>query len=47
MGCMEVIKEPLTSDPRSNLMNYVKFTVFIAASIAAKRYLEDQKILPP
>ena len=28
-------------------MNYVKFTaVIIAASIALKKYLEDQKILP-
>ena len=42
----KVIKEPMTSDPSSNLMNYVKFTVVIAASIAAKDYLEKQKILP-
>ena len=41
----KVIKEPMTSDPSSNLMNYVKFTVVVAASIAADRYLEDQKIL--
>lgn len=41
-----VIKEPMTSDPSSNLMNYVKFTLVIAGSIAAKKYLEEQKILP-
>ena len=27
-------------------MNYVKFTAVMAASIALKKYLEDQKILP-
>ena len=41
----KVIKEPMTSDPSSNLMNYVKFTVVIAA-LATKDYLEKQKILP-
>ena len=42
----KVIKEPMTSDPSSNLMNYVKFTVVIAASLATKGYLEKQKIMP-
>ena len=42
----KVIKELMTSDPSSNLMNYVKFTVVIAASIATRRYVEEQKILP-
>ena len=37
----KVIKEPMISDPSSNLMNYVKFTVVIAASIAVKQYLEN------
>ena len=32
----------MTSDPSSNLMNYVKFTVVIAASLATKD-LEKQK----
>ena len=41
----KVIKEPMISDPSSNLMKYVKFTVVIAASMAAKQYLEDEKIL--
>ena len=40
------INESMTSDPSSNLMNYVKFTVVIAASLATKDYLEKQKILP-
>ena len=42
----KVIKEPVTSDPSSNLMNYVKFTAVITASLATKDYLEKQKILP-
>ena len=42
----EVVKENLTQDPSSNVMNYVKFTAVMVASIAAKEYLEDQKILP-
>ena len=42
----KVIKEPFTSDPSSNVMNYVKFTAVMAGSIALKKYLEDQKILP-
>ena len=40
----KVIKEPMTSNLSPNLMNYVKFTVMIAASIEAKQYLEDQNI---
>ena len=42
----EVMKENLTSDPSSNIMNYVKFTAVMAVSIAVKQYLEDKKILP-
>ena len=35
----------MTSDPSSNLMNYVKFIIVIAASIRGKTAdLEDQKI---
>ena len=41
----KVAKENLTPDPSSNVMNYVKFTAVMATSIAAKKYLEDQKIL--
>jgi len=40
------VKENFTSDPSSSFMNYVKFTVVVAGSIALKGYLEDQKILP-
>ena len=42
----KVVKESLTSDPSSSFMNYIKFTVIVAGSIALKGYLEDQKILP-
>ena len=45
-GAKKVVKENFTQDPSSNVMNYVKFTAVMAASIAAKKYLEDQKILP-
>ncbi|MCV6577083.1 MAG: hypothetical protein OIF58_15260 [Cohaesibacter sp.] len=40
-------KEDFTSDPSSSAMNYAKFTVVMAGSIALKRYLEDQKSSPP
>ena len=39
-------KENFTADPSANVMNYVKFTAAMAVSIALKKYLEDQKILP-
>ena len=42
----KVVKENLTTDPSSNVMNYAKFTAVMAGSIALKKYLEDQKILP-
>ena len=42
----KVIKENLTGDPSTSLMNYAKFTAVMAGSIALKKYLEDQKILP-
>ena len=42
----KVFKEPMTSDPSTDLMNYVKLRVVVAASLATKQYLEDQKILP-
>ena len=37
----KILKEDLTKDPSANVMNYV-----MAGSIALKKYLEDQKILP-
>ena len=42
----KVLKENLTQDPSSDVMNFVKFTAVMAGSIALKKYLEDQKILP-
>ena len=36
---IKVIKESMTSDPSSNLICYVKFTLAIAAPIATKLYL--------
>ena len=42
----KVAKEKFTSDPSNSAMNYVKFTAVMASSIALKKYLEDQKILP-
>ena len=42
----KVVKENLSSDPSSSAMNYVKFTAVMAGSIALKKYLDDQKILP-
>ena len=42
----KVVKEKLTSDPSSNVMNYGKFTAVMTGAIALKKYLEDRKILP-
>ena len=42
----KVLKEELTANPTTNVMNFVKFTVVMAGSIALKDYLEKQKILP-
>ena len=43
---IKTTKENFTADPSANVMNYVKFTAVMAGSIALKKYLEDQKILP-
>ena len=42
----KVVKENLTSDPSSNVMNSGKFTAVMTGAIALKKYLEDRKILP-
>ena len=42
----KVLKENLTQDPSSDVMNFVKFTAVMAASMALKKYLDDQNILP-
>ena len=41
----KVLKENLTADPSSNVMNYVKFTAVMAGSVALKDYLMKEKIL--
>jgi len=48
IGCAskKVLKEDLTANPSANVMNYVKFTAVVAASLAFKQYFEDKKILP-
>ena len=42
----KVLKEELTANPSTNVMNWVKFTAVMAGSIALKQYLEDKKIIP-
>ena len=42
----KVVKENFTPDPSSSFMNYMRFILVLAGSIALKKYLEDQKILP-
>jgi len=42
----KVLKEEVTANHSANVMNYVKFTAVMAASLALKQYLEDKKILP-
>ena len=42
----KVLIEDVTANPSANVMNYVKFTAVMAASLALKQYLEDKKILP-
>ena len=42
----KTVKGNCTADPSSNVMNYVKLTIVMAAAIGLKQYLEDQNILP-
>ena len=42
----KTIKENFTADPSASIMNYVKFAAVMAGSIALKKYLVDEKILP-
>ena len=42
----KAVKENFTAGPSANIMNYVKFTAVMAGSIALKKTLEDQRILP-
>jgi len=42
----KMLKENFLGDPSSSLGNYGKLTVVVAGSIAAKEYLEKEKIIP-
>ena len=42
----KVLKEDLTANPSDNVMNYVKLTAVMAASLTLKQYLEDKKNIP-
>jgi len=42
----KVLKEDLTANSSTNVMNYFKFTAFMAVSLAVRQYLEDKKYLP-
>ena len=46
LGKKKLLKENVTADPSASIMNYVKFTAVMAASISLRDYLEKQKILP-
>jgi len=42
----KMLKENFLGDPSSSLSNYGKLTLVLAGSMAAKDYLEKEKILP-
>ena len=42
----KILKENFLGDPSSSLGNYGKLTLVVAGSIAAKDYLQEQKIIP-
>ena len=42
----KVLKENLTGDPASSVMNYVKMAGVVAGSMVLKDYLEKEKIIP-
>ena len=42
----KMMKEPLISDPSSNLMNYGKWVAVMTGSIYLRDYLELKKIIP-
>ena len=39
-------RRSFTHDPSSSFENYAMFTLAMSGSVALKKYLEDQKILP-
>lgn len=42
----KVLKESFLNDPSSSLTNYGKWVLVLTATMYAKQYLEDQKIIP-
>ena len=42
----KIIKEPLTSDPSANIMNFGKWILVLTGSIYLREYLELNKIIP-
>jgi len=42
----KILKMSFTADPSNSFENFGKFSLVLAGSIATKKYLEDQKILP-
>ena len=42
----KVFRRSFTDDPSSSFENYAMFTLAMAGSVALKKYLEDEKILP-
>ena len=42
----KIIKEPLTSDPSTNIMNFGKWIIVLTGSIYLRDYLELKKIIP-
>ena len=42
----KTLRETLTGDPSSSIMNYGKWVGVLSSSMYLKNYLEDQKILP-
>ena len=42
----KALRETVTGDPSTSIMNYGKWVVVLSISMYGKTYLEDQKILP-
>jgi len=46
LASKRVLKENVTADPSTSIMNYVKFTAVMSGCIALRDYLEKQKMIP-
>jgi len=42
----KVVREDFTDDPSRDIMNFLKFSAVLTASLYAKDYLQDQKVIP-